>query len=447
MEAGNWEILIQEIKNGRCVLILGPETSILRVNGTNKFSREILIEMFTSGLEDTDEKFEIEDFFTTSLIYQNAKHISKGKLINEVSNFYKTSDNEPNELIEKLALLPFPLIINSTPDNRIVRYLKEQNKDVLESFYNYRGNKENLEWEYLYDSYLKPFVFSLYGSIKDPRSLVITEDDLLEFLIAIIEKNPPLPASITSVIQDENISFLFLGFGFKSWYLRILLYVLLGKKERMYDSVALEDFSFFPSHKRKLTNTFYKKLYNITFDEDLKLSDFVSELIKKYNELKDSDKKVSPSPANINTISNPKVFICHASEDKEYALKLYENLELKGIRPWLDKKSLLAGDQWDKQIKNEIKNIDYFLVLNSKSLTNKFIGYVNMEINLALETQLRYRGGIRFIIPIIIDDSPLIDEFQALHFLKLERPEHTDELVSIIEFDQKIRRNGREYRK
>ncbi|HAO20607.1 MAG TPA: hypothetical protein DCQ37_09125, partial [Desulfobacteraceae bacterium] len=73
-----------------------------------------------------------------------------------------------------------------------------------------------------------------------PESLVMTENDLLDFLVSVISKAPGLPASITSELNSTDKNFLFLGFGFKHWYLRILLHVLAGNSHKKSRSFALE---------------------------------------------------------------------------------------------------------------------------------------------------------------------------------------------------------------
>ncbi|MBE9223673.1 toll/interleukin-1 receptor domain-containing protein [Cyanobacterium stanieri LEGE 03274] len=45
------------------------------------------------------------------------------------------------------------------------------------------------------------------------------------------------------------------------------------------------------------------------------------------------------------------VFISHAREDYETAEKIYDYLEQKGYLPWLDKKKLKVGMQWEYEIK------------------------------------------------------------------------------------------------
>ena len=53
------------------------------------------------------------------------------------------------------------------------------------------------------------------------------------------------------------------------------------------------------------------------------------------------------------------VFISYASEDYDEARRLYEELKNANLDPWLDKESLLPGQDREIEIKKAIKNSTY----------------------------------------------------------------------------------------
>ena len=114
------------------------------------------------------------------------------------------------------------------------------------------------------------------------------------------------------------------------------------------------------------------------------------------------------------------MFICHASEDAEKAREIHDALKRAGLEPWLDKESLRGGDVWDDHIESTIKEVDYFVVLNSRALDAKSraASYVNKEIKKALEAEeLRLLGS--FIIPVTVDDTPLLKPLSKYHAIDL----------------------------
>jgi hypothetical protein len=140
-------------------------------------------------------------------------------------------------------------------------------------------------------------------------------------------------------------------------------------------------------------------------------------------------------------VNAPQVFICHVNEDKEYAANLYNKFEGAGLKPWLDKENLRGGDHWDKHIRRTIKKVDYFIVLQSNALAKKQIGYVNREINIALDRQEEFRRNIRFIIPVEIEECQRLEELEHLQAIDLTEEGNVMKLISIIKRDFEKRGN------
>lgn len=106
------------------------------------------------------------------------------------------------------------------------------------------------------------------------------------------------------------------------------------------------------------------------------------------------------------------VFFCHASEDKDRVRSLYSKLRLDGFRPWLDTESLAAGDEWENVTRRDIHEPDIVLVCLSAVLTTK-IGFVQTEIEFALDAA-RGRPSIeRYIVPVFIEDCNLLERLGA----------------------------------
>lgn len=98
---------------------------------------------------------------------------------------------------------------------------------------------------------------------------------------------------------------------------------------------------------------------------------------------------------------NPKVFISHASEDKErFVLNFAKKLRDNGVDAWLDKWEMLPGDSLvDKIFENGIKEATAFIVVISSNSYSK--PWVKEELNAAFVK--RVEGKVK-LIPIVIDD-------------------------------------------
>ena len=66
-----------------------------------------------------------------------------------------------------------------------------------------------------------PIVFHLHGH-TDPASLVLTEDDYLEFLAGMHDLGL-LPGPIRSMLMQLSTSMLFIGYRLADWNIRVLL--------------------------------------------------------------------------------------------------------------------------------------------------------------------------------------------------------------------------------
>ena len=113
------------------------------------------------------------------------------------------------------------------------------------------------------------------------------------------------------------------------------------------------------------------------------------------------------------------VFISYASEDLDYARRMYDDLTKAGLEPWLDKINLLPGQKWQRALKEAIRNSRYFIALISKASTEK-IGYVQSEFRQALEILDEFPDTEIYVIPARLDDStPTHQKLQEIQWVDL----------------------------
>jgi SIR2-like domain/TIR domain len=112
-------------------------------------------------------------------------------------------------------------------------------------------------------------------------------------------------------------------------------------------------------------------------------------------------------------------FISYAREDSAEVDRLYEELRKVDARPWLDKKNIRGGQKWQLVISKAIKNNRYFIPVLSSKWVGK-IGYVNKELNYALELLEYYPEDEIFIIPVRLDDCRIpFQKLEGIHFVDL----------------------------
>jgi hypothetical protein len=128
---------------------------------------------------------------------------------------------------------------------------------------------------------------------------------------------------------------------------------------------------------------------------------------------------------------NPKVFVSHASEDKErFVLDFSTKLRAKGIDAWLDRWEILPGDSLiDKIFEEGIKNAQAVIVIVSKYSVDK--KWVREELNAAVVKKI---NGISKLIPVVIDDCEVPEALQSIVWEKVNDISNYD-----AEFDRIVK--------
>lgn len=216
----------------------------------------------------------------------------------------------------------------------MARALQAAGKAPIVQRYHLRGNKRDNPGFPLQNSPQAPLVYRLFGDAREPNSLVLSENDLLDFLIAIVSDRPPLPNSLGGALKRANQSFLFVGFGITQWYLRVLLKVLVRSLEfhrTGSDTFATELLLGLSEDVREQTILFYQRGTPIEL-EDAEIGAFLTKL----NERLDAEGGVIEQSRLIGP--RPHVFISYAREDGDLARRTLDALEEATSNPgWTPK--------------------------------------------------------------------------------------------------------------
>ncbi len=429
-----WRGLVERIRRGTCILLLGPGVVIdpddpdqipLTVSLAHRLAADEVV-AHDKHLVNPDNLAHVAQLF-------HRRKQDRIELEMVVDDFYQPFDQHVSGSHQDIAALPFTFCINTTPDNFLYNALLEAGKKPRRDHYNFKRTRPLTLVEPTVD---KPFIYDLYGSRIEPESLVLTENDLLEFLVNVIKGSPELPPFIRSQFANSDTSFLFVGFGFQQWHNRILLHVLNAHGHRN-RSLALEDQTFFAHPDYRQTVVFYANEHLIEFDQ-LSWLEFAKKLRNTYERLVVKESGVAPEPPP----NAPKVFFCYASEDRDQVEQLNQRLRMAGIDTWQDKQNLWAGDNWDRQLVHVIeKLVDYVVVVQTLAMTSQVEGYFYKEIDAALERQRRFATGFRFVLPVTLSTYEGMARLRDLHNISLYESSGFASLIDAIQIDWQ-RRQG-----
>lgn len=134
------------------------------------------------------------------------------------------------------------------------------------------------------------------------------------------------------------------------------------------------------------------------------------------------------------------VFISYARENLVEAEKLCKDFESEGISVWFDDRSLNLGERWKMTIPEAINNVMFFIALISSQSTTKINGYVQKEIDIALDVKNKKPSTDFFIFPVRLDDSKIPDKISSMHGI---------DIFPIFNYHQKLKsivKNIRKYK-
>jgi len=210
--------LLRTIQEEKCILLLGPESAI---NGKG----ERIFFSFLRHFEDYNQQL---DYDMDDLINFRGDGSLKNDFLLDMKDFYD-ENSQPGSFHKKIACIPFHLIINSTPDKLLENAFHSFGLPVNSSHYYAKGEPKTLSEP----TKNAPLVYHLLGDIEEEDSVVLTYEDLFDFIFSVVgggEGSKSLPTEVKYAIANAR-SFLFLGFDLKKWYVQIL-FRLFGMHNR-----------------------------------------------------------------------------------------------------------------------------------------------------------------------------------------------------------------------
>lgn len=439
------------------MLIVGPQVASDPADATPTPLNVKLVRRLAEELRETGRDEGLvnpEDLGHVAEVYSREARRKRPGLELEVEDFYSPLRDKTTTLHLDLAALPFTLCVSITPERFLYNaFAQTPGKTPLSDFYHFKpqssdgADRPRLIAPPEEDPAASPLIYDLFGSLDQLDSLVLTESDVLDFLTGTARGIPPLNDYVASRFADPKTSFLFVGFGFDQWHVRMLLHVLTGGHENQ-PSLAIEDARFCDDPGQQENIHFFQNGFLVDF-RGPPWQEFARELRQRFEAEHPATAPkpvtgVSPSRAApvAPSPNAPVAFLCHESRDKPLVEKVAAQLEARGVNIWLDRQDLRGGDSWPMLIPQVIeKQAHYFVVLQSPRMLDKPESYFFREIKLALERQEGFAPGLRFILPTILEHDPQLPlaALSDVHCLDLTAHGGIDSLAASILEDWKHR--------
>lgn len=225
------QTIASSIKKGRCILFLGAGVNYCGHEHEQLYTKEQrpptgreLAELIKAelvhkelvqddyNLSEVSQYHELEQGAFDSLMDLLVKHIKTGK--------------SPSPLLYYLASMPFQYIMTTNYDQLFETALRAMNKQPYIGIYNRQRDKLTYDVKPSEVSVERPFLYKVHGDIDSRSSIVITDEDYIQFILRMSDKENynPIPQSFTDALTTKSI--LFIGYRLMDYNLRLLFKTL-----------------------------------------------------------------------------------------------------------------------------------------------------------------------------------------------------------------------------
>jgi SIR2-like domain len=150
---------------------------------------------------------------------------SRARLVDAITRAVAT-DRAPSPMLNALARLDFPLVITTNYDALFERALQAVGKQPRVAVYSPEPEPTT---DFRNATPESPVIYKLHGDIARRESLVVTDEDYIQFVLRMSDKEPydPIPLSLKFFLTGSTT--LFVGYSLLDYNLRLLFKTLRWK--------------------------------------------------------------------------------------------------------------------------------------------------------------------------------------------------------------------------
>ncbi len=226
----DWGTLLDCIDEGRCTPFLGAGACHGVLPLASDLARDLARE-YEYPLEDCTDLARVAQYLAVTRNRMRPKDL----LTRRLSKIPPPSFDEPDEPHGVLARLPLPVYLTTNYDNFLFQALRGQKKDPRREVCRWnsavRDEPSVFDGEPRFEpSPANPLVFHLHGHFDLRESLVLTEDDYIDFLVRVTRDEALLPPRVRRSLTGASL--LFLGYRISDWTFRVLYQSLVVYLEK-----------------------------------------------------------------------------------------------------------------------------------------------------------------------------------------------------------------------
>jgi hypothetical protein len=221
----DWENLMRRIKEKKCTPFIGAGAC----SGTLPLGSEIAREWAEKYHYPLSDKWDLARVSQFMAVDQDDM-FPKENIQRRFTEIVPPDFTRPDEPHALLADLNLPIYITTNYDSFMSFALKHRERDPKRELCRWNRFVEMEETSVFASGYsptpANPLVYHLHGHYDLPQSLVLTEDDYLDFLVHLSSDQALLPPAIRTALAGTSL--LFIGYSLSDWNFRVLFRGLVG---------------------------------------------------------------------------------------------------------------------------------------------------------------------------------------------------------------------------
>jgi hypothetical protein len=226
----DWEGLLLSIRQKECTPFLGAGACA----GVLPLGSEIAAEWadeYDYPFQDTHNLVRVAQYLSIKGLANTPKRKIRDKFSDKLPDF-----NNPNEPHRVVADLELPVYITTNYDDFMMKALERvfpkrtPRREVCQWYMAHRQKKKLMRRSVLKPTPDEPLVFHLHGTLEEVESMVLTEDDYLDFLMYISEDKDLIPARIEEAFASSSM--LFMGYSLEDMNFKVLFRKLASYIQR-----------------------------------------------------------------------------------------------------------------------------------------------------------------------------------------------------------------------
>jgi hypothetical protein len=432
-----WDNLVDYIDDRKVIPVIGPELVTVREDDRDVplycWIAQRLADDLKLPTAELPEGFDLNDVVSMHLRRKG----DRNELYARINRILRKGELAPSESLRTLTEIPgFDLYTSLTFDSLLADAIRgaEQVSYSPKSVRDLARPRAGIR---------QPVVFHLLGLASASQDYAICDDDLLEFLHAMQDKQRQ-PKRLFDKLRDSHL--LILGCSFGDWLARFFLRTVrnleLSQTRQRCDVLVGDQIA----NDAKLVQ-FLKSFSPDARVIPLSAPQFVTELAKRWHlahpvALPNVETPIPKAGRGGRNVPDGVIFISYVRDDIEAASRLAEGLIAAGLEVWFDKDTLRGGDNWALSIRRGLERCSLFLPVISHQTLSVENGrrYFWREWNDADEHARGMSPDEAYIIPVRIDDTRFedapLDSFKRAQGLSLPdgkvTPDAAARLVELV---------------